>query len=56
MAGHNLEPWVCKKAELLELCSTLPLRHLPGLMSHRKLILKEGNFPDKAFGILMSRG
>jgi hypothetical protein len=31
------------KGELLKLCSVLPLRHLPGPMLHRKLILKEGD-------------
>jgi hypothetical protein len=45
-----------QKGELLELLSALPLRHLPSLSLYLKLVLKEGDLPDKAFSILTSRG
>jgi hypothetical protein len=34
----------------------LPLRHLLDPTLHRKLVLKEGDLPCKAFDIFMSRG
>jgi hypothetical protein len=45
-----------QKGELLKLFSVLPLRNLPGMTLHRKLILKEDDLPGKAFGIFTSRG
>jgi hypothetical protein len=45
-----------QKGELLKLLLMLPLRHLLGPTLRCKLILKEGDLPDKSFGILMSRG
>jgi hypothetical protein len=44
-----------QKGVLPELLSALPLKHLPGLTLH-KLVLRKGDFPDKTFGILTSRG
>jgi hypothetical protein len=41
-----------QKGELLEACSMLPLKHLPGLTLRRKLILEEGDLPCKTFGDL----
>jgi hypothetical protein len=45
-----------ERGELLKLLSALPLRHLSSLMLRCKVALKEGDLPDKAFGILRSRG
>jgi hypothetical protein len=55
-----------QKGELLNLLPVLPLRHLPPMfgISHRVrqaagillIQLKEGDLPDMAFCILVSRG
>jgi hypothetical protein len=45
-----------QKGELLKLLLVLPLRHLSGQMLRRKLALKEGDLPGKAFGIIARRG
>jgi hypothetical protein len=45
-----------QKGELLKLLLVLPLRHLSGPMLRRKLALKEGDLPGKAFGIIARRG
>jgi hypothetical protein len=52
----QLEAPGLQKGELLELLKVLPLRHLPGLALHSKLILKESHLPRKAFSIPTSRG
>jgi hypothetical protein len=44
-----------QKDELLKLLLVIPLRHLLGMAIHHKLVLKDGDLPGKAFGILASR-
>jgi hypothetical protein len=43
------------KGALLELHEELPLRHILSPMLRHKLVLEEGDLPDKAFVILMRR-
>jgi hypothetical protein len=44
-----------QKGELLEACSVLPLKCLPGSTPPHELVLKEGDLLHKALDIFMNR-